>query len=266
MDEVHERDLDTDFLLIILKDLLARRKTLKLVLMSATLNADTFSEYFSGCPTASIPGRAHPVDEFRLEDVLQFTGYKVKPGSDYVIKPKDAKNKPSYSKAALKKLYQPKYDSHVTDSLAIVDESVINYEMMAKLLEYITENNEEGAILCFMPGFQEITKLIDELNKNPFFSDCDKVVVYPLHSSLSTAEQTSVFEVPPKGVRKVVVATNIAETSITIEDVVFVVDAGRVKENRQDEVAQMQTLGTFLSFRFWTFDLHWILYSHPFFV
>jgi hypothetical protein len=54
---VHERDLNTDFLLIILKDLLLRRKSLKLVLMSATLNADTFSKYFDGCPTASIPGR-----------------------------------------------------------------------------------------------------------------------------------------------------------------------------------------------------------------
>jgi len=141
-DEVHERDLDTYFLLIILKDLLARRKSLKLVLMSATLNADTFSKYFSGCPTASIPGRAHPMGEFRLEDVLQFMGYEVRPGSDYAIKPKDAKNKPSHLKAALAKLYpQPKYDSHVTKSLAIVDESVINYEMMAKLLEYITENN-----------------------------------------------------------------------------------------------------------------------------
>ena len=83
--------------------------------------------------------------------------------------------------------------------------------------------------------------------KKPFFTDSNKVVVYPLHSSLSTAEQTSVFNVPEEGVRKIVVSTNIAETSITIEDVVFVVDAGRVKENRQDEVAQMQTLGEILN-------------------
>jgi len=57
VDEVHERDLNTDFLLIILKDLLQRRKSLKLVLMSATLNAERFSSYFGGCPTVSIPGR-----------------------------------------------------------------------------------------------------------------------------------------------------------------------------------------------------------------
>jgi HrpA-like RNA helicase len=65
--KVHERDLNTDFLLIILKDLLARRKSLKVVLMSATLNADTFSSYFRGCPTVTIPGRTHPVKEHRLE-------------------------------------------------------------------------------------------------------------------------------------------------------------------------------------------------------
>ena len=162
--------MDTDFLLIILKDLLVRRKSLKLVLMSATLNAGTFSEYFFGCPTVSIPGRAHPVKEYRLEDVLQFTGYEVEEGSDYALKSSD-KNKPRYSKSALKKVYHPKYKSHVINSLSIVDESIINYELIAKLLEYIAKNNDEGAILCFLPGFQEITKLVEELYKNTFFFD-----------------------------------------------------------------------------------------------
>jgi len=65
VDEVHERDLNTDFMLVILRDLLQRRKSLKLVLMSATLNAERFSNYFGGCPTVSIPGRAQPVKEYR---------------------------------------------------------------------------------------------------------------------------------------------------------------------------------------------------------
>ena len=65
VDEVHERDLNTDFLLIILRELLGRRKSLKLVLMSATLNASAFSDYFSSCAIISIPGRAHPVKEYR---------------------------------------------------------------------------------------------------------------------------------------------------------------------------------------------------------
>jgi len=70
VDEVHERDLNTDFMLVILRDLLQRRKSLKLVLMSATLNAERFSNYFGGCPTVSIPGRAQPVKEYRWDDFV----------------------------------------------------------------------------------------------------------------------------------------------------------------------------------------------------
>jgi HrpA-like RNA helicase len=186
------------------------------------------------------------VTEYRLEDVLQATGYEIMEHSDYAKKKQ--KGKPQneetnqLSKSALKKMYYPKYDSKVINSLSIVDESIVNYELIAKLLEYITLNNEAGAILVFLPGMMEITKTVEELYKNAFFTDSSKVVVYPLHSSLSTAEQTAIFEVPPEGVRKIVISTNIAETSITIEDVVFVVDTGRVKENRQDEVNQMPTL------------------------
>ena len=66
--------------------------------------------------------------------------------------------------------------------------------------------------------------------------------ILPLHSSLSSAEQSRVFRVPPKGIHKIVVSTNIAETSVTIEDVVFVIDTCRVKENRYDESAQISTL------------------------
>lgn len=145
------------------------------------------------------------------------------------------------SKSALKKIL-PGYKPNVYSSLSIVDEQVINYELIATLLEHITLNHEDGAILVFLPGMMEITKCIDELYKMSFFQDPSKTIIYPLHSSLSTAEQTAVFNVPPKGVRKIVVATNIAETSITIEDVVFVVDSARVKENRQDEINQMPTL------------------------
>jgi HrpA-like RNA helicase len=215
VDEVHERDLNTDFLLIILKDLLARRKSLKLVLMSATLNADAFSAFFQGCEIVSIPGRAHPVQEFRLEDILQLTGYEVQEHSDYAVKSSNTTNR--LSKSELKKIYHPKgYDSKVIQSLSIVDESVVNYELLANLLEHIALNSDEGAILVFLPGFMEITKAIDEMNRKEFFQS-PQVVIHPLHSSLSTSEQTAVFVVPPAGVRKVVVATNIAETSITIE-------------------------------------------------
>ncbi|CAN0039940.1 unnamed protein product, partial [Sphacelaria rigidula] len=99
-----------------------------------------------------------------------------------------------------------------------------------------------GAILVFLPGLAEITKMLEILADNPLFSDKEKTHVYPLHGSLSTADQKAIFQVPPAGVRKIVVSTNIAETSITIEDCVFVVDSGRVKENRFDDANMMPLL------------------------
>jgi HrpA-like RNA helicase len=206
VDEVHERDLNTDFLIIILRDLLARRKNLKLVLMSATLNADAFSKYFSGCPIVNIPGRTHPVKENRLEDILELTGYQVRDGSDYSMKTDDLKP-PKKSKSSLQKLYHPKYSKSTINALSMLNEDVINYELVASLLEHIVMNEDEGAILVFMPGLMEITKTIEEVYKKEVFQS-NKVRIYPLHSSLTTAEQIAIFEVPPNGVRKVVISTS----------------------------------------------------------
>ena len=89
---------------------------------------------------------------------------------------------------------------------------------------------------------KEITTALEHLTKIPFFQDSSNVVIYPLHSSLSNAEQTAIFNRPPPGMRKIVLSTNIAETSITIDDVVFVVDTARVKENRYDDLNKMPTL------------------------
>ena len=145
VDEVHERDLNTDFVLIILKDLLLRRKSLKLVLMSATLNAETFSDYFGGVPTISIPGRAHPVTEYRLEDVLEFTGYVLPPGHD-----SEEKN-PELSLSEVKKRF-PKCGTDAIKTLHMLDESIINYDLVTALVSYIHCNCDDGAILIFMPG------------------------------------------------------------------------------------------------------------------
>lgn len=177
-----------------------------MILMSATLNSEAFSSYFSGCPIVSIPGRAHPVAENRLEDILELTKYQVQEDSDYAFKPSDSKP-PKISKSALRKLYYPKYSKETIHSLSIVDETVINYELVVALLENIALNQDEGAILVFMPGMMEITKTIEEMYKKELFQS-DKVRIYPLHSSLSTAEQTAIFDVPPKGVRKIVISTS----------------------------------------------------------
>ena len=206
IDEVHERDVNSDFALIILKDLLQRRKTLKLILMSATFEKGIFASYFNDCAVVEIPGRAHPVQEFRLEDVLELTGYEVQEGSDYALKDRPDNTVQKWSKTALKKLYHPKYSNTTIHSLSIVDESKINYEIVAALLEHLTIHSEDGAILVFMPGMAEISNTIDELRKKEVFQS-DKVKIYPLHSSLSTSEQSQVFQVPPAGIRKIVVVS-----------------------------------------------------------
>jgi HrpA-like RNA helicase len=213
VDEVHERDINTDFLLIILKALLHRRTSLKLVLMSATLNAEEFASYFENTALVSIPGRAYPVAENRLEDVLQLTGYQIREGSGFCSR--DQNSPARISKNDLRKRYS-KYSSDVVRSVSLVDETIINYELLADLVEHITQNCDDGAILIFLPGLLEIGKAIDELRKKEIFQG-PRALIYPLHSSLSSIDQRAVFSVPEKGVRKIVVATNIAETSITIE-------------------------------------------------
>ena len=144
--------------------------------------------------------------ENRLEDILELTGYQVQEHSNYALKTSDSRP-PRFSKSALRKLYFPKYSKETIHSLSIVDETVINYELLTELLEHITLNNEEGAILVFMPGMMEIQKAIEEMYKKEIFQS-SAVAIYPLHSSLSTAEQTAIFELPPEGVRKIVVSTS----------------------------------------------------------
>jgi ATP-dependent RNA helicase DHX36 len=236
--------------------------------MSATLNADSFVRYFPGCATVAIPGRSHPVREYRLEDILQQTGYDVPENSEYAKK-KGPNKREGMTKSELRRRYS-NYSANVIGSLEIVDESIINYELLAQLLLYIVDNEENGAVLVFLPGIMEISKAMDEIRRIEKFQT-PAFRIFPLHSSLSTAEQVAVFEVPPEGVRKIVLASNIAETSITIEgtrrihgafakvvhfvslsyvvttwsfrlDVVFVVDSGRVKENRRDEIKETPAL------------------------
>jgi len=189
----------------------------------------------------SIPGRAQPVKEYRLEDALEVTGHIILEESEYAAKKKRDDNNDRLSKTSLRRLY-PNYSKNVITSLANVDESITNYALIADLIEYICKRklDEDGAILVFLSGLGEIKSAMEEISKREGLSD--SAVIYPLHSSLSNAEQTAVFQRPPKGKRKIVLSSNIAETSITIDDVVFVIDSGRVKENRYDDLNKMPTL------------------------
>ncbi|KAF8277725.1 hypothetical protein TcBrA4_0109430 [Trypanosoma cruzi] len=83
VDEIHERGVDTDFLLILLRDLIQRRSDLKVVLMSATMDSELFARYFGGAPVISIQGRTYPVQHFHLEEIIPMVGYILEDGSPY---------------------------------------------------------------------------------------------------------------------------------------------------------------------------------------
>ena len=282
VDEVHERDLLSDFLLVILRRLAARREDFRLVAMSATVNAELFKGYFEQvvpgeCGCVEIPGRTFPVVEYRLEDAIEATGYVCEPDSEFALgadgKPKGGGRgggrtfnplsgggaRKSKAMAAVydslastaemgeiteetRSLY-PGYGDNTLRCLQTVDEEKINMELIEMLVQLIADEYEDGAILIFLPGMAEIRGLHERLASS--LDDAEKrFILIPLHSTLSSEEQRLTFSRPPPGVRKVVMATNIAETSITIDDVVFVIDGGRVRETQYDPASRMSSLVT----------------------
>ncbi|ETW01339.1 hypothetical protein H310_06897 [Aphanomyces invadans] len=204
VDEVHERNVDTDFLLSILRDVLRQRSDLRLLLMSATMNTSLFVEYFGATtPVLSIPGFTYPVTCHYIKHVLD-----------------------------------------VTETMEKQSDDAINYRLVASLVEYLVGTNDnggagEGAILIFMPGVQEIKMTIRELQQSKVASS---LLAYPLHGALPGHEQSRVFDSAPKFKTKVIVSTNVAETSITIDDIVVVIDAGKAKEMAYDAINRRSIL------------------------
>ena len=220
VDEVHERSLDTDFLLILLRDVLAKRKDLKIILMSATLDAEVFSDYFrrtASVARVTIEGRTYPVHDVYIDDIVRFTGF-----SGFTQDPTESSDP---LKASL---------SGALRSIGMR----INYDLIAQTVRYIDKELAEadGAILIFLSGTAEIDKTLQALRGIP------RLHALPLHASLQPSEQRQVFPPAPKGKRKVIASTNVAETSITIEDVVAVIDTGRVKETMFDPENNMVKL------------------------
>lgn len=213
VDEVHERSLDTDFLLALLKDALPHVPSLKVICMSATLDADVFTGYFGGSKKvgrAHIEGRTFPVMDFYLDDVLKLTG---------------ASNSRSNE------------DDDIGRAIQGLGMG-INYDLIASLVQEIDHQliDASGGILIFLPGTMEIDRCLRSLSNIP------RLYALPLHASLMPSEQKRVFPPAPKGMRKVVAATNVAETSITIEDIVAVIDTGRVKETSYDVTSKIVRL------------------------
>ncbi|KAL8744754.1 MAG: hypothetical protein Q9184_007958, partial [Pyrenodesmia sp. 2 TL-2023] len=222
IDEVHERSLDTDFLLILLRDILPKRRDLRVILMSATLDATVFENYFikaASVGKGNIEGRTFPVEDLYLDDVLRITGHS-------------ARSQRYDDESELQET-----DEQVAHTIQALGMN-INYSLIADCVKAIDQDlgDDEGGILIFLPGVVEISRTLDAIRGLP------DIYALPLHASLLPSEQRRVFPPPPRGQRKVIAATNVAETSITIEDIVAVIDCGKVKETSFDPQNDMVKL------------------------
>ncbi|XP_037406779.1 DExH-box ATP-dependent RNA helicase DExH6-like isoform X2 [Triticum dicoccoides] len=338
-DEIHERDRFSDFMLAILRDLLPMYPHLHLVLMSATIDAERFSQYFNGCPVIRVPGHTYPVKTFYLEDVLsilQSVGdnhlnsetndlgldsvltddYKssmdeaismalasdefdllielisieqnpeifnyqhsetgVTPlmvfarkgqlgdvcmllsfGVDCSARDHDGKSALDWAQQenqveayeVIKKHMDcspaklPEENELLKKYLATINPEHIDTVLIERLLRKICTDSNEGAILVFLPGWEDINQTRERLLASSF-RDSSKFLVLSLHSMIPSSEQKKVFKRAPAGVRKIILSTNIAETAVTIDDIVFVLDSGRMKEKSYDPYNNVSTLHT----------------------
>lgn len=248
LDEVHERTMDLDLLFIALRRLLNRRSTLKIVLMSATVDARKFSDYFGGAPVLDLPGRTFPVEVGFLEDAVEATtdlaGLKDKAIINNAEETADLDDFYGSEKGRPVIANPDKYSSQTHHVISGIDEYRIDYNLIAKLVACIANKPQyakySSAILIFMPGIGEMRRLHNLLLSMDTFGR--SWVVHLLHSTFSTEELERAFERPPPGYRKIVIATNIAETGITIPDVTAVIDTCKEKILRFDERRQLSRL------------------------
>ncbi|KAJ4485738.1 P-loop containing nucleoside triphosphate hydrolase protein [Lentinula aciculospora] len=233
VDEVHERSVDGDFLLLELKELLNQSSRIKVVLMSATINHEIFIRYFNGAPLLTIPGFTHPVKDRYLEEFIQELDHQPQSGRTH------SKGSDKSRIADEDTLKSHGLDEKTISTLRTITRSdTIDYSLISALASHVmATSHKRGGILIFLPGVQEIRQCIDVLLGGATKSEAD---ILPLHANLSSAEQMKVFARTSKW--KIIAATNVAETSITIDDILYVIDAGKVKEVQYDPEANISKL------------------------
>ncbi|KAI3988512.1 hypothetical protein MKX01_026326 [Papaver californicum] len=183
-----------------------------------------------------------------LEDVLQLTGYKLTSfnqvdyyGQDKSWKtqrqllPRKRKNQiTTLVEEALSRSSFESYSSWARDSLSCWTPDYIGFNLIEAVLCHICRKERPGAVLVFMTGWEDISCLRDQIKAHPLLGDPNRVLLLTCHGSMATSEQKLIFEKAPPNVRKIVLATNMAEASITINDIVFIVDCGKAKETTYD--------------------------------
>ncbi|CAE8720871.1 unnamed protein product [Polarella glacialis] len=254
VDEIHERDLHTDFLLTLLRRILDDRPDLKLVLMSATVDPSAFQAYFeqSACSTVTIAGKTnYPIEEFFLEDILQILPErahwkqlkeKAKSKSPSAFAQGPLPGIPLDQEAVAKALPALPWD--IAGDVARVHNCTapeLDLDLAELVVQMIHRTGQEGGILVFMPGWFEIAEMVKRLEASAMQS---QLAIFALHSRMPTSEQQAIFRPPPPGKRKVIIATVLAETSITVEDIVFVVDTGRSRSTFFNEASMVSALRT----------------------
>ena len=182
VDEAHERSLNIDFILGLLKEIIRERKDLKIIISSATINTQVFSSFFDSAPIVSIDSRPYPVSVF-------------------------------YKPMTLDKEHEEEY-----------------YLQIQAIIKSVHEKEDGGDVLVFLPGEAEIKTCIQSLYGSELM-DARELDIYPLYGRLSKEDQEKVFTPTTPGHTKVVVSTNIAETSLTIDGIRCVIDSGWCKIN-----------------------------------
>lgn len=185
IDEAHERSLNIDFVLGLVKRVLKERKDFHVIVSSATMNTQVFSEYFDNAPIVSIDTVTYPVSLI----------YDPIPGGS-------------------------------TTATEAGSEAILS--KISNTVERVLDNGDDGGILIFLPGEKIIKDCCNRLSHMPY---ARKLHILPLYGRLPKEEQERVFEEPPEGRKKVVISTNIAETSVTISDITTVIDSGLAKLN-----------------------------------
>lgn len=271
IDEIHVRDELIDFLLIVLKKAIKARqvagKTVpKVILMSATMDTTLFSEYMSNevdgkstpCSSLHVPGRSYPVIEKHLDEILDEIP------ESYTEGLKDLMEREKFSTKQFLEAEQSfqRQNGKPSSSLASADPestaapqisaekeaSLVPLALLVTTIAHICKTSTKGAILVFLPGLAEISATEDLMKEDLVFgldfSNEKAFRIHSLHSTVQADKQHEIFEPLPAGCRRIILSTNIAETSITVPDVRYVVDLGKMREKTYNHAQRITSLET----------------------